>query len=416
MAATKRGALLLLVLCYAGFVSLGLPDGLLGVAWPSMRRSFGLAIDALGALLVTSTAGYVAASFASGYVLARMRVGGLLALSCLLTSASLVGYALAPSWAMVVTLGTVAGLGAGAIDAGINTHVATHHSARTLSLLHSFYALGTATGPIIMTNVLAAGLPWQRGYALVGAAQLALAAWFGATRGLWTSPRSAARASLAPASVKSTLALRTTQLAVTAFFVYVGIEATAGAWIYSLLEEARGATMAAAGAAVTLYWCGLMVGRLGGALLPVDAKPALVVRLCAAAMTLSATVLALRLGYAADLAAAATLGCACGPIFPSLVAATPRRLGAEHAANAIGVQVAGAAVGQSLLPALVGTLADAHGLETIATALVWLAATFLIVHHFLERTAAAGARASSYDCAACSAATPGAGPRRADLR
>jgi fucose permease len=321
-------------------------------------------------------------------------LGTLLALSCLLTSASLLGYAVSQSWAMMVALATVAGLGAGAIDAGINTHVATRHSARTLNLLHSFYGLGTTTGPVIMTSVLSAGLPWQRGYALVGAAQLALAVCFFSTRNLWTSPRSIATSVAATASVTSTLGLRSARLAVLAFFVYVGIEATAGAWIYSLLREARGATMTGAAAAVTLFWGGLMAGRVSGALLPVGAKPALVLRLCAVAMVVSASVLALGLGHGADLVASASLGFACGPIFPSLVATTPLRLDAQHAANAIGFQVAGAAVGQSLLPAVVGACAGALGLEAIAAALVCLSLALVAVNHLLELAAPVAAARS----------------------
>ena len=134
--ATAR-ARLLLGLAGLGFVSLGLPDGLLGVAWPSLRAGFGLAQDALGALLVATTTGYVLSSFASGPLLARLGLGALLALSCLATAASLIGYALAGAWPLLVALGVLAGLGAGAIDAGINGYVATNHSPRALNLLHA---------------------------------------------------------------------------------------------------------------------------------------------------------------------------------------------------------------------------------------------------------------------------------------
>src|SRR5262249_30603914 len=155
-----------------GFAALGLPDGVLGVAWPSMRDSFGLPLDALGALLVATTAGYVVSSAASGWILARIGIGTLLALSCAATALALCGYAWVPSWRAVVALGVLAGLGAGAIDAGINLYAATFHSPRTLSLLHTGYGLGTTLGPAIMTPLVAAGPGWRVGYAVLAAAQL----------------------------------------------------------------------------------------------------------------------------------------------------------------------------------------------------------------------------------------------------
>jgi MFS family permease len=125
----QRPTLLLTLLTFVGFISLGLPDGLTGVAWPAMRGSFGLPLDALGSLLVSYTVGYLISSFASGRVLARTSVGALLALSCLTTGVSLLGYANAGRWWQVVALGALAGLGAGAIDAGLNTYAATHFNA-----------------------------------------------------------------------------------------------------------------------------------------------------------------------------------------------------------------------------------------------------------------------------------------------
>ncbi len=155
----------LLALNFVAFVSLGLPDGLLGVAWPSIRRTFDLPLEALGALLVPFTMGYVASSFASGPILGRTTVGALLAASCLATGVSLSGYAVAPLWPLVVAAAFVAGLGAGAIDAGVNAYVAVHHDAATLNWMHAAYGIGAAAGPLTMTAVLGSGRPWQRAQA-----------------------------------------------------------------------------------------------------------------------------------------------------------------------------------------------------------------------------------------------------------
>ena len=176
------------VLAALAFVSLGLPDGLLGVAWPSIRASFGLELDALGALLVAATTGYVASSFSSGHLLGRINLGTVLAVSCGLTATALLGYASASAWLVVLALGAVLGLGSGAIDAALNTYVATHHGPRMLNWLHACFGVGAASGPLVMTAVLESGSTWRRGYAIVGLAQLALAGCFVVTFRSW--PRS----------------------------------------------------------------------------------------------------------------------------------------------------------------------------------------------------------------------------------
>lgn len=147
---TRSRPALLIGLAYAAFISLGLPDGLTGVAWPSMRATFGLPLEALGALVSTTTIGYLLASFSSGRLMAHLGVGRLLALSCLATAISLLGYSGVSSWAAMVGLGLLAGLGAGAIDAGLNTYAAETFNPRTVNWLHASFGLGAAIGPVLM--------------------------------------------------------------------------------------------------------------------------------------------------------------------------------------------------------------------------------------------------------------------------
>ncbi|MGE3272192.1 MAG: sugar MFS transporter, partial [Chloroflexota bacterium] len=184
-AGRRRTNLTVLALVFLGFISLGLPDGLLGVAFPSIRQTFGVPLDALGAVFLTSVCGYLAASLASGWIVDRIGVALLLALSALATAIGLLGYALAPSWWVIVALGLVAGLGAGAIDAGLNSYVALAHTPRLLAWLHACFGIGAATGPGIMMTVLENGQPWRLGYAIVGVAQLALGVCFLVTRRQW---------------------------------------------------------------------------------------------------------------------------------------------------------------------------------------------------------------------------------------
>jgi fucose permease len=375
------------VLAALAFVSLGLPDGLLGVAWPSIRATFGLDLDALGALLVAATAGYVASSFSSGHLLGRINLGTVLAVSCGLTAAALLGYAAAPSWLLMLGLGAVLGLGSGAIDAALNTYVATHHGPRMLNWLHACFGVGAASGPLVMTAVLDSGSSWRRGYAIVGLAQLALAACFVVTFRWW--PRSDGGGPAAPQTAsmttRATLRMPGAWLGIVAFFVYSGVEASIGAWTYTLLTESRGTAAVDAGLIVSLYWGSLTVGRLlaaaGGGLVGVGT----VLRFAVWGVALGAAIVWLNAGAAWTSVGLTVAGLASGPIFPSLVATTPARMGAAHAANAVGFQIAASAVGLSVLPGLVGVAADTFGIEAIARLTAALALALVIVYRMLER-------------------------------
>jgi fucose permease len=376
-----------MALAFLAFVSLGLPDGLLGVAWPSISIYFGIPLNALGVLLVTSTAGYVLSSACSGRILSRINVGALLALSCGATAASLLGYAGASWWSVMVAFTLLAGLGAGAIDAGLNTYVATHHSPRTLNWLHACYGVGAAAGPVVMTMVLAAHQPWQRGYAMVAAGQLVLAAAFALSIRWWpASAGSDAEASATPAARSSqTLKLPVVWVSIAAFFVYVGLEAALGAWTYSLFTQGRGISMHMAGFWLTAYWGGLTAGRLlfglAAGWAPVDP----LLRVCLSVLALATALIWLDLSPLLSCGALALAGLVCGPVFPSLIATTPSRVGLEHTANAVGFQVAGAALGQSLLPAVIGFAVGVLGLEVIGPIVFAAAGVLIAIHNGLMR-------------------------------
>ncbi|MFY9607726.1 MAG: MFS transporter [Blastocatellia bacterium] len=376
MKGERKNSLLLAGLAYLSFISLGLPDGLNGVAWPSIRAYFNLPVDALGALLVMFTVGYLASSFTSGRLISLMSVGTLLALSCMATALSLIGYAIAPVWLMIVVLAVVAGLGAGAIDAGLNTFAATQFSARMVNWLHACYGVGATAGPVIMTSVLAARHPWQRGYAIVGAWQLALAFCFLVTRRWWPSVSSKAApssANVTRASNITTLKLPAVWLSVAVFFVYTGIEAAAGTWAYSLFTEARGVSMMTAGAWVSIYWGGLTAGRLMSGVVAGFVPAHSLVRWCIMGIALGAGLIWSNVTGQLSFFGLGLMGLASAPVFPSLIAATPARLGPAHTANAVGFQIAAAVLGQSLLPALIGVMARKLGLEIIGPALLFSA-------------------------------------------
>lgn len=386
---TRRPAIVLLALAYVGFISLGLPDGLLGVGWPSIRQTFGLPLDALGALLTTAAIGYLVSSFGSGWVLTRLSVGALLALSGLATATTLLVYALTPAWWLMVTVGLMGGLGAGAIDAGLNTYVATHHSARTLNWLHAAFGLGATLGPLVMITVLQNDLPWRWGYAMVGTAQLGLAACFVATRTWWETSSTAPEATPAPpapaASTWSTLRLPAVWFGIVFFFVYTGVEVTAGQWAFTLFTTSRAVPPATVGVWISIYWGGLMVGRILFGIF-VDVAPLrTLLRWSLGAIVFGALLVWLNIANIVSFLGLALMGLALAPVFPSVIATTPRRLGAAHAANGVGFQIAAAGLGAALLPAAVGVLADRISIEVVGPVLVVTSSALFVLHEALER-------------------------------
>lgn len=382
----SRPNALLLVLSFVGFIALGLPDAVIGVAWPALRTYFDLHQDALGPLFITVTVGSVMASTATGMILSRIGIGDLLALSCAITAIALFGYTIAPSWIVLVSLGLLTGFGAGAIDAAINTHAATRYSARLVNVLHAFYGVGAAAGPALMTAVLTAGQEWQLGYRIIVGVEIVLAVAFILSRRQWPPPVAHHEEHHRPARLAETIRLGKVQLSLLVFFVYTGCEAAAGAWVFSLLYEARDIATAAAGTAVTLYWGGLFASRLGYAFLPANANPNAVVQLCIVTALGSVLTLALNLHPIVDTVAIALMGFAAGPIFPSLIATTPARVGPKHTANTVGFQISIAAVGLAALPALCGLVAQHLGLEIIPIVLTVCWSILLAAYLALRRT------------------------------
>ena len=386
----RRSGFLLVGLAYLGFVSVGLPDGLLGVGWPSIRAYFALPLDALGALLVMFTLGYLLSSFSGGRLLTHINVGSLLALSCLATAVSLLGYALVPQWWMMVVLGLLAGLGAGAIDAGLNTYAATHFSPRSVNWLHACYGVGATIGPLLMTSVLMADRPWQWGYGMVGLWQLLLAACFGVTY-QWWPPASASKGAPASApdpaaSSGSTLRLPVVWLSMAVFAIYTGLEAAAGVWPYSLFTEARAIPSSTAGMWVSVYWGGLTAGRLLSGLVVGFVTVRSLLRLCIIGIAVGATLVWLHLADLLSFLGLALMGLSSAPVFPTLIATTPARLGDAHTANGVGFQIAAAVLGQSLLPAVLGVLARNLGLEIIGPSLLTATILLLALYEVLMTT------------------------------
>jgi len=385
----------LVLLAYVAFISLGLPDGLLGVAWPSMRADFGLPLDALGMLLVASTAGYLTSSFFSGRITARLGVGGLLAASCAATGGSLLAYTLAPSWITLVPFGLVAGLGAGAIDAGINTYIASHHGESLMQWLHASFGVGITLGPIIMTTGLNLTGAWRVGYVVVGVAQLVLAGCFAVTASRWRQDGAVREANADmrltdfQTPLRETLRESRTWLSILMFFLYTGIEVTLGLWAYTLLTESRGIAPAVAGLWAGSYWGTFTVGRVVAGLYAPRVGANRLVQISLLGALVGALLLWWNPSQAVSLFGVGLVGFAVAPIFPALVSGTSGRVSMRHGANTIGMQISAAGLGAALLPTVAGSLARYTSLEAIPIYLAALIAVLLVLHRQSTRWAPA---------------------------
>ncbi|SIN42709.1 MFS transporter [Micromonospora cremea] len=386
----------LLLLAYLAFVSLGLPDGLLGVGWPSIRADFGVPTEAVGLLLTAGTVGYLTSSVLAGFTLARVGVGALLAGSTLLASLALTGYAASTGLAVLVGCALLLGLGSGAIDSGLNAYVAGAFGPRHMNWMHAFFGLGVAIGPLIMTAALSAGLAWRWGYGIVAAAQLALATAFALTVRAWrhrvpasTEPGAAVATSPAPPAaqlpIRATLRLPAVWSGALAFALYVAIEVSAGLWAFLLLTEGRGLGPAVAGGCVSAYWGSLFVGRVVQGVVAERLGARLVLRGSLAGMAVGAALIAVPGSAALAVLGLVVVGFAAAPVFPLLTLTTADRVGVAHADRAIGLQIGAAGVGAALVPAGLGVLIGNLSVQVLGPALVVLALALVVLYELGAR-------------------------------
>ena len=391
--AMQRPAPFLLLLSYLAFVSLGLPDTVLGVAWPSLRDEFGLSQAAVGAVLAATVSGYFFSGLIAGRLAGWLGVGGLLAASSGLVALGLAGYALAPRWSLFFPLGAVIGLGSGAIDAALNQYAARHFPVRHLNWLHASWSVGATTGPVIMTAALAHGPGYRAGYATLAAALGVMGAAFLATRRSWEERRPCA---VVAAAVKGSAeplpregawdALRRGRvwLKIAIFFLYTGLETSAGQWCFTLMREARGLGVEAAGSWTAAYWASLTAGRIALGFVVDRIGPDRLLRLAALGVVTGAVLFAAASGLAGRLGLL-LLGASLAPMYPTLMARTPARLGHATTPHAVGFQVSSATLGAALLPGAVGLVAARAGIGAVGPATATMAVLFWALHEALVR-------------------------------
>jgi fucose permease len=376
-----------MVLAFAAYISLGLPDGLLGVAWPSMRQDFSLNHDSFGVLMIAFTAGYLTSSFFGGRLMAHFKLGTLLTASTFSAAIALLAYSVAPLWWLIVFAAVAAGLGGGGIDVTLNSYVASRHGDNLMQWLHASYGIGATAGPIIMTTAIALTNSWRSGYLLVGMLQMALMASFLLTISMWETQnkhfltsQNTNHPNSRDASMRTTLRHPGVWLSIALFFIYMGVEVAFGAWSYCLLTESRGVSARLAGYWVGSFWGIFTIGRIIAGIYTSRITRLKLITGCLLATLFATIILAFDISNVASLATIIIIGLAIAPVLPALISGTADRVGTRLAANAIGIQIAAMGIGGATIPSISGILANHFSLEAIPVFMISLIVVLIFLN------------------------------------
>ena len=359
-------ASLLLAIIYISFISLGLPDSLLGSAWPVVQIELGAPLSAAGLVSTIIMAGTILSSLLSDRTTRRFGAGPVNAVSTAMTAVALFGFSISNSVLELCLWSIPYGLGAGAIDAALNNYVALHFAARHMSWLHCFWGLGASVSPYIMTYCLTSDFGWRTGYHIVFVIQLILSVFMFISIPLWKKPVTQTATDgteiSAPLGVIGSFKIRGVPHVLLAFFAYCALEATAGLWATSYFVEHRGTDPETAAAFASLFFLGITVGRFLNGFLADRFSDKTLVRV-GSAILVGGLVL-IMIPTATDLFALAGLiitGLGCAPIYPCIIHSTPAHFGRENSQAIVGIQMASAYTGCALMPPVFGLIGDYIG-------------------------------------------------------
>ncbi|XXM72435.1 MFS transporter [Lysinibacillus sphaericus] len=377
----------LLIIIYLAFISLGLPDSILGAAWPVMQKDLGAPLESAGLLFMTVAGGTIISSLVSGTILKRFGTGKVTFVSCLMTAIALAGFQFSPSVLWLVVCAVPLGLGAGAVDSGLNNYVAAHYKAHHMSWLHSFWGVGATMGPVIMAHFIAGDFSWRSGYLAIAGIQLALAILLLVTLPIWGKVKNDSKAE-ENASQQATLneepkagrplQVKGVKLALFTFFFYCSIEAAMGLWGSSFLVNAKGISPADAARWVSLYWGGITAGRFITGFITFKVSNLLLIRWGQLIALCGAVLLFMPLPTVFSLIGFMLVGLGLAPIFPCMLHETPARFGKHHSQSIMGFQMAFAYTGSTFMPPLFGFIASKTSIGFFPVFTLVMAAVMLL--------------------------------------
>lgn len=352
----------LLMMIYLSFISLGLPDSMLGSAWPAMNVSLNAPLWGAGLVQMLISFCTIISSLNSAKLIRRFGTGKLTAISVATTALALLGFSLAKNYAFLLLMAVPLGLGAGAVDAGLNNYVALHCEAKHMSWLHCFWGVGTIIGPMILSAVLRVGGSWATGYRAVGMIQCAVSALLFATLGMWKRGNIQQEEYGAKAlSVWEVLSLPGAKAGMVTFLCYCAVESTLGLWGATYISQVRGVDEATAASFGAMFYIGITVGRAISGFMAMKLLPKQMVRVGQALLALGCIFMMIPAGSTLSGIGLVVCGLGCAPIYPNIIQDTPVNYGTENSQAAIGVQMAFAYVGSTFLPSIFGALAGVGG-------------------------------------------------------
>lgn len=382
---------ILLVIIYLAFISLGLPDSLLGAAWPSMQPGLGVPVSYAGGISVIIAGGTIISSLFSNYLIHKLGTGKVTAISVAMTAAALFGFSISGAYWQLCLWGIPYGLGAGSVDAALNNFVALHYKAKHMSWLHCFWGIGATVGPYIMGFVLTRGFSWNTGYRTISVLQVILTAVLVFTLPLWKEKGGSAKEEekQQPLSPLQVIKLPGAKGVLIGFFCYCSVEATAGLWASSYMVN-RGISAETAAKWAALFYLGITLGRFICGFVTAKINDKNMIRI--GQLLVACGILLLFLPFHNNLAFAGLIltGLGCAPIYPSLIHGTPETFGADVSQSVIGVQMASAYVGTTFMPPLFGLLVEVLGISFYPAYLVIFLALMIVMLESVNRVKGAG--------------------------
>ena len=380
---------LLLAVIYLAFIGLGLPDSLLGAAWPMIYPQFGVPVSSMGLLSMIISAGTILSSLNSSRLTRALGAGKVTLLSTVLTALALLGFGMSRSLWQLCFWAVPYGLGAGSVDAALNNYVALHYASRHMSWLHCMWGVGTIIGPSLMSAALTGGHGWSGGYLLTALVQGLIVAVLLLSLPLWGRPTSGngSETETAALSLREVLAIPGAKEVMLCFFGYCALESTAGLWAASYLTLARDIPAETAAGFAALFYLGITAGRaVSGWIAPRLGDDGMI-RLGLWGIGLGLAALLLPGPAAVSLAGLVIIGLGCAPIYPSIIHSTPAHFGAHRSQAVIGVQMASAYVGSMAMPPLFGLMARQITPALFPFYLLVLLGLMAWMHHRLVRKA-----------------------------
>ena len=384
---------LLLAIIYLSFISLGLPDSLLGSAWPTMYPQLGVPVSYSGIVFMIISVGTIISSLQSDRLTRRLGTGKVTAFSVALTAMALFGFSASHTFWQLCLWAIPYGLGAGSVDASLNNYVALHYESKHMSWLHCMWGVGAASGPYIMGAVITGGGTWNGGYRCIAIIQIVLTAVLLCSLPLWkgrpqVQDASGSAVEAKTLSVKEVLQLRGVKNVLICFFCYCALEQTTGLWASSYLTLYKGVPAEMAASFASMFFIGITAGRALNGLLAMKLSDVQMVRMGQGLIACGIIVMLLPLGAAVSLAGFVLIGLGCAPAYPCLIHATPTYFGADKSQAVIGIQMACAYVGTSLMPPLFGLIAAHITVSLLPAYLIALLALMILMHErLLCRTA-----------------------------